>query len=95
VIEFASRILARMCDEETGAYVLAEHQRRGVDIRLDTSVTKILPQSGGHIALVTSTGDTIAADLVVVGAGVKPNEALAAAAGYYLVYGPSGRTTRP
>jgi NADPH-dependent 2,4-dienoyl-CoA reductase/sulfur reductase-like enzyme len=80
VIEFAPRILARMCDEETGAYVLAEHQRRGVDIRLDTSVTKVLPQSDGHIALVTSTGDTIVADLVVVGAGVKPNEALAATA---------------
>ena len=81
VIEFAPRILARMCDEETGAYVLSEHQRRSVDIRLDTSVTKVLPQSDGHIALVTSVGDTIAADLVVVGAGVKPNEALAAAAG--------------
>jgi 3-phenylpropionate/trans-cinnamate dioxygenase ferredoxin reductase component len=81
VIEFAPRILVRMCDEETGLYVLVEHQRRGVDIRLDTSVTKVLPQSSGHIALVTSAGDTIAADLVVVGAGVKPDEALAAAAG--------------
>ena len=81
VIEFAPRILARICDDETGAFVLAEHQRRGVDIRLNTSVTKVSPRSDGGIALVTSAGDTIAADLVVVGTGVKPNEALAAAAG--------------
>ena len=34
VIELAPRIMARACDEETGALVLAEHQRHGVDIRL-------------------------------------------------------------
>jgi len=81
VIEFAPRILARICDDETGAHVLAEHQRRGVDIRLGTSVTAVAPQNGGRITLTTSAGDTIASDLVVVGIGVKPNEALAAAAG--------------
>ena len=80
VIEFAPRILARICDDETGAYVLAEHQRRGVDIRLNTSVTEVSPQSE-DIALTTSGGDTIVADLVVVGIGVKPNETLAAGAG--------------
>ena len=41
----------------------------------------VAPQSDGRIALTTSAGDTIVADLVVVGIGVKPNEALAAAAG--------------
>ena len=81
VIELAPRILARICDDETGAFVLSEHQRRGVDIRLNTAVTSVAPQSDGRIALTTSTGDTLAADLVVVGTGVKPNEALAAAAG--------------
>ena len=81
VIELAPRILARVCDDETGAYVLSEHRRRGVDVRLGTSVTKAAPQSDGQIALTTGAGDTLAADLVVVGAGVKPNDALAAAAG--------------
>jgi NADPH-dependent 2,4-dienoyl-CoA reductase/sulfur reductase-like enzyme len=80
VIEFAPRILARLCEEETGAYVLAEHRRRGVDVRLNTSVTHVTPQSGG-ITLTTSGGDSIAADLVVVGTGVKPDEGLAAASG--------------
>ncbi len=81
VIEFAPRILARICDDETGARVLAEHQRRGVDIRLGTSLTAAAPRNDERIALTISTGDTIMADLVVVGIGVKPNEALAAAAG--------------
>ena len=81
VIEFAPRILARICDDETGAHVLAEHLRRGVDIRLNTSVTSAATQSDGRVALTTNTGDTIPADLVVVGIGVKPNDALAVAAG--------------
>ena len=81
VIEFAPRILARICDDETSGHVFAEHRRRGVDIRLGTSVTAVAPQSDGRIALTTSAGDTITPDLVVVGIGVKPNEALAAAAG--------------
>ncbi len=81
VIELAPRIFARVCDEQTSAFVFAEHQRRGVDIRLNTSVKQVAPQVNGRIALTTSAGDTLAADLVVVGTGVKPDEALAAAAG--------------
>jgi 3-phenylpropionate/trans-cinnamate dioxygenase ferredoxin reductase subunit len=81
VIELAPRILARICDDETGAFICAEHRRRGVDIRLSTSLTQITPQRDGQIALTTSAGDTFIADLIVVGTGVKPDEALAAAAG--------------
>jgi 3-phenylpropionate/trans-cinnamate dioxygenase ferredoxin reductase component len=81
VIELAPRILARLCDEETGAFVFNEHQRRGVDIRLNTSVTQVSPQTDGGIVLMTSAGDSLPADLVLVGTGVKPNDALATAAG--------------
>ncbi|HTS40140.1 MAG TPA: FAD-dependent oxidoreductase [Xanthobacteraceae bacterium] len=79
VIELAPRVMARMCDEETGAFVQSEHQRRGVDIRLNTAITQVAPQTDGRIALKTSAGDELSADLVVVGTGVKPNDALAAA----------------
>lgn len=81
VIELAPRILARVCDDETSAYLFGEHQRRGVDIRLNTSVTKAIPQNDGRIALTTGVGDTLVADLVVVGTGVKPNDTLASSAG--------------
>jgi NADPH-dependent 2,4-dienoyl-CoA reductase/sulfur reductase-like enzyme len=81
VIEFAPRIMARACDEETGALILAEHQRHGVECQLSTSVTQVTPQLDGGIALETGDGDLHVADLVVVGAGVKPDDSLAAAAG--------------
>lgn len=81
VIEFAPRIMARACDEETGAIILAEHQHRGVDFDLSASVTQVTPQLDGTIALETTEGELYVADLVLVGTGVKPDDALAAAAG--------------
>jgi 3-phenylpropionate/trans-cinnamate dioxygenase ferredoxin reductase subunit len=81
VIEYAPRIMARACDEETGAIILAEHRHRGVDFELSSSVTKVTPQPDGSLALETSNGKSYVADLVLVGTGVKPDDALAAAAG--------------
>jgi 3-phenylpropionate/trans-cinnamate dioxygenase ferredoxin reductase subunit len=81
VIEYAPRIMARACDEETGAILLAEHQHHGVDFDLSASVTQVTPQLDGTIALETSDGELYAADLVLVGTGVKPDDTLAATAG--------------
>jgi NADPH-dependent 2,4-dienoyl-CoA reductase/sulfur reductase-like enzyme len=81
VLEVAPRILARVSDAETGAFIQAEHQRRGVEIETSTAVTQVSQQPDGSLALETGAGDLYVADLVVVGTGVKPNDALAAAAG--------------
>jgi len=81
VIEFAPRIMARACDEETGAMILAEHQHRGVEFELSRQVTHVTPQLDGSIALETDDGELHVANLVLVGTGVKPNDALAASAG--------------
>ncbi|MCX7312559.1 MAG: FAD-dependent oxidoreductase [Alphaproteobacteria bacterium] len=81
VIETAPRIMARACDEKTGALILAEHQHHGVDFDLNVSVTEVTAQLDGSIALETSDGELYVADLVLVGAGVKANDALAAASG--------------
>jgi NADPH-dependent 2,4-dienoyl-CoA reductase/sulfur reductase-like enzyme len=80
VIEVAPRIMGRVCDADTGAHILAEHARRGVDIRLNTSVVAAAPVNG-QITLTTSRGDTLRADTAVVGTGVVPDDALASAAG--------------
>jgi 3-phenylpropionate/trans-cinnamate dioxygenase ferredoxin reductase subunit len=81
VIEVAPRILARVCDTETSALVQAHHAAHGVDIRLGTTLagTRTLPD--GRIAVETKTGETLTADLVVVGTGVFPDDRLAKAAG--------------
>jgi NADPH-dependent 2,4-dienoyl-CoA reductase/sulfur reductase-like enzyme len=81
VIEMAPRILARVCDEQTGARIEATHRRRGVDIRLGTALAAAQAAPDGSIALTVGSGETIAADIVVVGTGAKPDDALAAAAG--------------
>jgi len=81
VIEMMPRILARVCDEETGGRIDAEHRRRGVDLRLATALAGAAVAPDGRIAITTSSGETIAADIVVVGTGAKPDDRLAAAAG--------------
>jgi 3-phenylpropionate/trans-cinnamate dioxygenase ferredoxin reductase component len=81
VLEVAPRILARVCDEQTGVVVHAAHSRHGVDIRVGTTVRAAALQPDGCIEAVTGAGDRLIADLVVIGTGSKPDDALAAAAG--------------
>jgi 3-phenylpropionate/trans-cinnamate dioxygenase ferredoxin reductase component len=81
VIEIAPRILARVCDEETSALVLARHVAHGVDIRLGTSIAGARTLPDGQIAIEAANGEMFVADLAVVGAGVAPDDRLAKAAG--------------
>jgi 3-phenylpropionate/trans-cinnamate dioxygenase ferredoxin reductase component len=81
VIEVAPRILARVCDPETSALVQAHHVAHGVDIHLATMIAQVRTLPDGQIAVETQAGETFAADLVVVGTGVAPNDGLAKAAG--------------
>jgi len=81
VLEVAPRILARVCDEQVGAFVHAAHARHGVDIRVGTSLASAAPNAGGGFTAVTASGDQLTANVVVVGTGSKPDTALAEAAG--------------
>ena len=80
VLEVAPRILARVCDEDTAAFIVNEHRRRGVDLRTGATITGVDATRDG-IGVTIEGGEIVSADLVVVGTGVKPNDALAAAAG--------------
>jgi 3-phenylpropionate/trans-cinnamate dioxygenase ferredoxin reductase subunit len=81
VLELAPRILGRVCDEEIGGLVEAAHRRHGVDLRLGCAVDSAAPEADGRIGVMTTAGDRLTADLIVVGTGAKPNDGLAAAAG--------------
>jgi 3-phenylpropionate/trans-cinnamate dioxygenase ferredoxin reductase component len=81
VIEIAPRILARVCDEETSALIHQCHRDRGVDLRIGTAIAALQSLPDGRHAVTTKAGDTFAADLLVVGAGVSPDDRLARAAG--------------
>jgi NADPH-dependent 2,4-dienoyl-CoA reductase/sulfur reductase-like enzyme len=99
VIEIAPRILGRVCDEETSAIVHEHHRKHGVDIRLGTTAAGLQSLPDGRLAVVTGDKDTIAADLIVVGAGAVPDDALAGAAGLDvndgIVVDERGRTSDP
>jgi 3-phenylpropionate/trans-cinnamate dioxygenase ferredoxin reductase subunit len=81
VLEVAPRILARVCDEETAATVHAAQTRHGVDIRVGATLAAATLEIDGRIVARTGDGECIVADLVVVGTGSKPDDALAASAG--------------
>jgi NADPH-dependent 2,4-dienoyl-CoA reductase/sulfur reductase-like enzyme len=99
VIEIAPRILARVCDEETSAVVAQRHRDHGVDIRTGTMTTGLQTLPDGKLAVTTKDGPTISADLIVVGAGAVPDDALAKAAGLDvkdgIVVADRGRTSDP
>src|SRR5262249_37217251 len=59
VIEIAPRILARVCDPETSAFIHERHRAHGVDIRLDTSVAARHSLPDGRVAIETTSGETI------------------------------------
>ena len=80
VLEVAPRILSRVCDEETAAFIAGEHRRHGVELHTATAIVGVRG-AGDTVDIETSAGAILSADAVVVGTGVKPNDALAAAAG--------------
>jgi NADPH-dependent 2,4-dienoyl-CoA reductase/sulfur reductase-like enzyme len=80
VLELAPRILARVCDETIGAIVEAAHRGHGVDLRVGCGIASVTPHADG-VDVVTTTGERLTADAIVVGTGARPNDALAAAAG--------------
>jgi len=81
VIEIAPRILARVCNTEISELIHERHRSRGVDIRVGTAVSALRELTDGRLGVDADSGDTIAADLIVVGAGVAPDDRLAKAAG--------------
>jgi NADPH-dependent 2,4-dienoyl-CoA reductase/sulfur reductase-like enzyme len=76
VVGLEARPLERVVGAELGDYVRTLHEQHGVTFHLENSVTRIDARSA-----TLKSGETIAADFVVVGVGVRPNDALAAEAG--------------
>ncbi|MPZ37337.1 MAG: hypothetical protein GEU95_04615 [Rhizobiales bacterium] len=99
VIEIAPRILARVCDHETSAIIHQRHREHGVDVQTETVCVGLQALPDGKLAVVTKNSDTFPADLIVVGAGAVPDDALAQAAGLAVQDGilvdDRGRTSEP
>ncbi|HEX3918104.1 MAG TPA: FAD-dependent oxidoreductase [Caulobacteraceae bacterium] len=81
VIEAAGRPMARTASPPVSGYFERRHRAEGVALRLGVTVAAVEGGEGGAMRLRLSTGETVEADLVVVGVGVLPNVELAEAAG--------------
>jgi NADPH-dependent 2,4-dienoyl-CoA reductase/sulfur reductase-like enzyme len=80
VVEASDVPIARVAPAELGARLREEHERRGVEFRFHTQVSRF-ERDGGLLRAVTQAGDTIETDLAVIGIGAVPNSELAADAG--------------
>jgi NADPH-dependent 2,4-dienoyl-CoA reductase/sulfur reductase-like enzyme len=80
VLDAAKLAMARVCSAGLSELVLERHRRAGVQFHFETTIRSASPVEGG-IALETSDGRVINAGLVIVGIGIRPDVALAAAAG--------------
>jgi 3-phenylpropionate/trans-cinnamate dioxygenase ferredoxin reductase component len=83
VLETLDRVMARAVAPEVSAYVTEVHSRNGTDVR--TAVSAVCLRGTSRVREVElSDGQRIAADLVVVGAGIRPQTLLAEQAGLAL-----------
>ena len=84
VVERSSLPLVRVLGPEIAPVVADLHREHGVDLRLGTGVTAIDHEHGhehGPTTVRLDDGTEVTADLVLVGIGAEPDDALAAKAG--------------
>ncbi|EWT02803.1 pyridine nucleotide-disulfide oxidoreductase [Intrasporangium oryzae NRRL B-24470] len=80
IVEPQASPLLGVVGERVGGWFADLHRAHGVDLRLGTGVDRF--EGDGQVTgVVTSDGETIQADTVVVGVGITPTTALAEAAG--------------
>ncbi|WP_298040423.1 FAD-dependent oxidoreductase [uncultured Microbacterium sp.] len=84
VLEAAPRLVGRVVAEETSAFYLDAHRRRGIDVVLDARIRGILGgdarvagAQGSVTGVELEDGTVIPADLVLIGVGVIPRTELA------------------
>ena len=80
VLEMANRVLSRVTSPPVSAFFEALHRGHGVDLRTGVSVSQI-EADGGQLSLEADDAVVCRADVVVIGAGARPNDDLARLAG--------------
>jgi 3-phenylpropionate/trans-cinnamate dioxygenase ferredoxin reductase subunit len=81
IVEVAERPLVRALSKQMAQHLVRVHEGRGVQFHFRTTVAAIDGEGGRAVALRTTDGRRLDADLVLVAIGVQANDELAAAAG--------------
>jgi 3-phenylpropionate/trans-cinnamate dioxygenase ferredoxin reductase component len=97
VFEAMDRLMARAVSPLVSNFFAAEHEKSGVTLKLRTGVEAI--EGDGKVEGARAGGQTMPADMVLVGIGVVPNDELAVQAGLAcedgIVVDQSGMTADP
>jgi 3-phenylpropionate/trans-cinnamate dioxygenase ferredoxin reductase subunit len=72
VLETQDRVLARVAGEPLSRFFETEHRSHGVDIRLGVSVHGIETLEGRVTGVRLASGETLAAQMIIVGIGIAP-----------------------
>ncbi|QFT29838.1 FAD-dependent oxidoreductase [Roseibium porphyridii] len=80
VIEAQDRPMKRVVSQAVSDYFTALHRARGIDLKLDTGVAA-LEGDDAVTGVKLSSGEVVAAELVLVAVGAEPNDWLAEQAG--------------
>lgn len=72
VVEKMDRVMPGMLDAETSGIVLAEMERRGIDVRLESEAAAFAGKDEAE-AVDVAEGEALVADVYVAATGVKPN----------------------
>lgn len=80
IVESEARLCARTVPSQASTFLQDMHQRQGTQVLLNCSVERIERRSGG-LGVVLDGGRVVAADIIVVGIGLLPNDELARNAG--------------
>ena len=81
VVDIADRPMARVLSPECALAFAKAHRELGTKLLLQTGVERLEGEGGKVAAVVTTSGERVAADLVLVGIGATPRVELAKEAG--------------
>ena len=91
LLELADQVMPP-ADQEMVVPLQQELERQGVDLRLGNAVAALEPGPDDTITVVDEQGERLAAEVVILAVGVRPDTRLAREAG--LEIGPTGRHPR-
>ncbi|MED5609605.1 nitrite reductase large subunit NirB [Pseudomonas sp. JH-2] len=82
VVHLSDWLLERQLDRTAGKLLQSALEARGIRFRLNTVTDELVDNGDGRVCAVQfKDGDVVAADLVVMAAGIRPNTELAESAG--------------
>ncbi|NVM98635.1 NAD(P)/FAD-dependent oxidoreductase [Arthrobacter sp. SDTb3-6] len=78
VLEYGPRLVGRAVGTDTSEYFLDAHRGRGIDIRLNARIARLVDSGEGAVSGVElEEGTVVPAQIVLIGIGVIPNTELA------------------